>query len=304
MWQGPQPHCSTEITCQDDLLSASAHDLLDNCVRNALGSDYASSTSFELLLEWCHHRRRRKGRVHARELDFRCVVEDTSLLLQTLVETPSGDFSVAVWHKSRSRSESSHRCNGHHMTFLILRHGRKELLNGIVMRNDVDIEHLAQTRFTLLQNRSLTRNTSIVDQDTWIAMFASDVLRDFSNLLAISHITLVVVNPRIVFHVGGEIIANIQCNDVQSSRRKVFGHETSETSCRSGNDYDFLWPVISVLLRSKSEIVLRELREPCVGLADEADCYEPFERCDQSRDVFWGEILAELGEEWLSDAVW
>ena len=97
---------------------------------------------------------------------------------------------------------------------------------------------------------------------------------------------------------------DVKSHHSDSLRSKAFRDKTTEAATSSGDNCDFFWPVISVLFRLPSEVVLCQFIEEVVDYGEQAESEEPFERyhgaCkDCLRDV-WFQSL----QNWLLYVFW
>ncbi len=71
----------------------------------------------------------------------------------TVIEIQCSDLSATIVQQAWSRREARHAGNGDDVTFLLLEHARKELLDQDKVRNQIDFEDLIEEHRGRVKNR-------------------------------------------------------------------------------------------------------------------------------------------------------
>ena len=75
---------------------------------------------------------------------------------------------------------------------------------------------------------------------------------------------------------------DVECHDFDALGSKPLRDKPSKTASGSSDDCDLFGPVIPVLFRFPSEVVLCQFREETVQHGDQAESEEPFEGYDSA----------------------
>ena len=205
---------------------------------------------------------------------------------------------------NRSGDERSHRCDSDNVTLLLRNHRRQECIDSKVVRDGVDIKDTADLFRRGLQDVSLKGDTRIVDQNARVAILCTNGIGSSIHSLHRSDVALEVVDLLVRLHVCGKRVVDIESHHSDTLRSKAFRDETSKTATSSGNDCDFSWPVISVLFRLPSEVVLCQLGEEVIDHGKQAESEEPFERYHAAGKDCLRDIWFQSLQDWLLDVFW
>lgn len=233
----------------DELLAAAAEDLLHDSVGNHCRLDDLGLGRCEVIHERCRHGGGRECGVDDGELDLWCVVEDASLVLDTLVEAQRRDLGVGVWHETWRADERGNGCNGNNVALLFLGHVWQEFLDSVVVADNIELEDLLQRVLSLIEDGAISRDSSVVDQDAGVAVLLANLLRRVCDCLSVGDIALEVVDLWVALQVCWELVADVNAHDVDALRGQLLAHEAAEATRASCDDGDFVGPVIAVLLR-------------------------------------------------------
>lgn len=190
------------------------------------------------------------------------------------------------------------------MALFLRNHRRQERINSKVVRDRVDIEDAADLFGRSLQDIALKGNACVVDQNARVAMLRTNGIGSSIHSIDRSDVALVVVDLFVGLHVCRKRVVDIESHHSDALRSKAFRDKTSKTATGSGDDCDFFGPVIFVLLRLPSKVVLCQLVEEVVDDRDQAESEEPFE-CyysafqDKAREVGFQRL-----QDWLLDVLW
>jgi hypothetical protein len=190
------------------------------------------------------------------------------------------------------------------VTLLLRNHRRQECIDGKVVRDGVDIENAADLFRRSLQDIAFESNARIVDQNARIAVLRTNGIGSGIHSFHGSDVTLEVVDLLVRLHLCGKRVVDIESHHPDALRSEALRNETSETAAGSGDDCDFFWPVISVLFRLPSEVVLGQFGEEVVDHGDQAESEEPLERYHSAFEDSERDIWSQSFQDRLLNVLW
>jgi hypothetical protein len=113
--------------------------------------------------------------------------------MQALMKSNRTRLRASIVDNVRSHHERGHTRDCDNMAMILLDHCRQEFSYHPEVRDGVDLECLLNDLFRALQNGEASANSSIIDQDRWLAMLFADLCSSRSNLLGIGDIALIEV---------------------------------------------------------------------------------------------------------------
>lgn len=248
VWQASEVDDGVGARSNNELLATTTEDLLHNSVGNHGWLDDLGLRRCEVVHERRGHWGCGECWVNDCELDLWCVVEDASLVLDALVEAQRCDLGVGVWHETWRADERCNGCNGDNVALLLLGHVWQELLDGVVVADDIELEDLLQRALSLIEDGAISRDSSVIDEDAGVAVLLADLLRGVCDGLSVGDVALEVVDLWVALQICWKVVADVNAHDVDALLGKLLAHEATEATSASCDDGDLVGPVIAVLL--------------------------------------------------------